>query len=430
MNPNLDRAQLLFQQSRPEMAEAELRQALSAEPHDAFAHALLALCLAQREKFDEANAEAHQAIHLQPDMAFAHYAHAHVLFDRYRFPDARAAIQEAIRLDPASADHFALLSNIEVQECHWRDALAAAERGLELDPEHVACTNLRAIAMVKLGRKAEAGATIDTALSKNPENSLTHANQGWTLLERGQPKKALEHFREALRLDPGNEWAQQGIVEALKARNIIYAMMLKYFLWMSRFSSRGQWLIILGGYFGNRILGSMAKSNPDLAPWLLPLQILYVTFALMTWVASPLFNLLLRVNRFGRLVLSREQTVASNWFGLCLLGALICLGAFALTGFNPAFLMPAMVFGLLLLPVSAIFNCASGWPRRTMAALTICLALLGFAAAANNFAGAYYLVSGSRTARATGWALFTFFLLGIFASTWIANLLLLRRQRR
>src|SRR5206468_3894993 len=149
----------------------------------------------------------------------------------------------------------------------------AAEQGLQLDPEHVGCANLRAMAMVKLGRKAEAGATIDAALAKNPDNALTHANQGWTLLEKGDAKKALEHFCEALRLDPENAWARHGIVEALKARNLIYAVMLKYFLWMSKLSRQAQWAIILIGYFGNQMLGSMARTNPRLAPWVLPLRI-------------------------------------------------------------------------------------------------------------------------------------------------------------
>jgi Flp pilus assembly protein TadD len=78
MNPNLERAILLFQQSRYEMAETELAQALGIDPHDAYAHALLGLCLAQRDQFEDATAEVRQAIHLQPDFPFAHYAHARV----------------------------------------------------------------------------------------------------------------------------------------------------------------------------------------------------------------------------------------------------------------------------------------------------------------------------------------------------------------
>ena len=421
MNQNLERALLLYQQSRHDMAEAELRQALATETHDAYAHALLALCLAHREKFQEATDEAQQAIHLAPDFSFAHFANAHVLYDRNRFPEALAAINEAIRLEPDDAGYFALLSNVHFQECRWQNALDAAEQGLQFDPEHVGCTNLRAMAMVKLGRKAEAGRTIDTALSKNPDNALTHANQGWTLLEHGEPKKAAEHFREALRLDPQNEWARRGIIEALKAQNFIYAVMLKYFLWMAKFSRRGQWGILLAGYFGNNILGSIARSNPDLAPWILPLRILYVVFALMTWLAYPFFNLLLRLNKFGRLVLSREQTVATNWFGLCLLLAVAGLAACAIKGFVAPWILIAMVFGFLLLPVSAVFKCHTGWPRNTMAALTIILALLGIGCIITRFAG-------NEPSDAAN-MLLGLFVLGTIASTWTANFLIMQRPK-
>jgi len=422
MNQNLQRALLLFQQSRHDMAETELRQALAADPQDAYAHALLGLCLAHRESFQEATDETRQAIHLAPDFPFAHFAQAHVLYDRNRFSEALPAINEAIRLDPVDADQYALLANIHLQERHWQDALHAAEQGLQFDPEHVGCTNLRAMAMVKLGRRADAGKTIDTALSKNPDNSLTHANQGWTLLEKGEPKKAAEHFREALRLNPQNEWARQGIIEALKAQNFIYAAMLKYFLWMAKFSRRGQWGIILAGYFGYRIVGALAQSDPGLAPWLLPLQILYVCFALMTWMAYPFFNLLLRLNRFGRLVLSREQTVASNWFGLCLFIALAGLVTCFIKGFVAPWILIALVFGLLLLPVSSVFRCHSGWPRNIMAAIAIILALVGIGSIVGRFFGGDLSDAASM--------LLGLFMLGAVASTWIANLLVIQRPKK
>ena len=412
---------MLYQQSRYDLAENELRQTLAEEPHLAYAHSLYALCLAQRENFDEATNEARRGIHLEPDFGFAHYAMAHVFFDRNRYPEAVTAVNEAIRLDPENADYFALLSNIHLQERRWREALNTAEQGLQSDPEHVGCTNLRAMAMVKLGRKSEAGATIGTALSKNPDNSLTHANQGWTLLHQGEPKKAAEHFREALRLDPQNEWARQGIIEALKARNIIYAAMLKYFLWMAKFSRRVQWVIILAGYFGNQILAATAHTNPDLAPWILPLRILYIVFALMTWLAYPFFNLLLRLNKFGRMVLSREQTTATNWFGFCLLIALGGLVGCAVQGFNSPWLIGALVFGLLLLPITAIFNCPAGWPRLVMAALTIALVLLGVSSIV------VAVMAHDMTANAT--SLLSSFAVGIFASTWVANILLMQRRK-
>src|SRR4051812_23908292 len=128
MNANLQRGLLLYQQSRHEMAQAELRQALAVEPHNAYAHALLALCLAEEEKFKEATDEAQQAIHLEPDSSFSHYAHARVLLDRNRFDEARTAIEEAIRLDSVEADYFCLLAGIHFQEHRWQDTLSAAEQ--------------------------------------------------------------------------------------------------------------------------------------------------------------------------------------------------------------------------------------------------------------------------------------------------------------
>ena len=49
------------------------------------------------------------------------------------------------------------------------------------------------------GRRAEAGQTLQSTLARTPEDSLTHANQGWALLEARDYPKAMEHFKEALR---------------------------------------------------------------------------------------------------------------------------------------------------------------------------------------------------------------------------------------
>ncbi len=113
------------------------------------------------------------------------------------------------------------------------------------------------------------------------------------------------------------EWAQVGIVEALKARFLIYRVMLGFFLWMGRQSSVAQWAVILGFVFGQKLLAGLKEAVPALAPFITPILILGFAFLLMTWIASPLFNLTLRFNRFGRLALSREQKTQSNWIGAC-----------------------------------------------------------------------------------------------------------------
>ena len=419
---SVQRGLLLFQQSRYEMAEAEFRQALGREPGDAGTHALLALCLLERKQLDEATNEAREAVGLAPELPFAHYALAKVWYERDRLDEARAAIDEAIRLDPEDPDFRFLLSAIHFDRRRWEDALRAAEQGLALDPQHGGCTNLRAMSLVKLGRTREAGDTIDAALARDPENSSTHANRGWTLLEQGKVEEAQHHFREALRLDPGSEWARTGIVEALKARNPVYAVMLRYFLWMSRLSQRAQWGVIIGGYFANRVLTQAARANPELAPWLLPFRVLYVIFVLLTWTADPLFNLVLRLDRFGRLALTRDQIVESNWIGGVIALGMVSLGACAVWGFGGPFLVSAMVFGFLIVPLAGTFRTPAGRPRTMMIVYVSVLALLGLGSIASAAEG------GAEGEPA--WALFGPFLLGVILSGWVANFLIMRRPSR
>lgn len=428
MNPQLERGLLLLQQRRYPLAEAEFRQALAQNPQDAHAHAMLALTLCNLEKFDAATQSAQEAIGLAPDYPFAHYALAVVLHDRNRPGEALGVIKEAIRLDTQDANYRALEAQINLNLRQWAPALAAAEAGLQLDPEHTDCTNLRAVALVKLGRKAEAGAMLDSALARDPDNATSHANRGWSYLEQGDPRKALEHFQEALRLDPTDEWARQGLVEALKARYLIYALMLKWFLWMAKLSPTAQWGVVLGGFFLMRLMGGAARHNPDLAPWLLPVRILFFTFVVLTWTAKPLFSLLLRLNRFGRLALSDEERAASNWFGVCALLALVSLGLGLLGVLDGTPLLAAVVFGLLLLPISAIYRCASGWPRWAMTAITLALAGLGLAGVA--LLAIARETSDPRAFSQAGSGLFALFLVGSLVSQFLANILASRQPTR
>lgn len=322
MNQHITRAQLLMQQSRFEMAEEQLRLALAENSEDAIAHAMLAICLLQKKDFESATGEARAAIHCAPDESIGFYSLAVIMHERNRLTEAFDAITEAVRIEPWESQYWGTLSGIEASRKRWKECLAAAENGLEADADDVTCTNLRAQALVHLGRKDEAGATIDAALRKEPDNAVTHANQGWTLLHAGEPRKAMEHFREALRLKPDLEWARIGIIEAMKARNILYRWMLGYFLWIGSFPPKIQLALVLGIVFGNQIIAAVTDAVPVLTPYQGWFIAAYLLFAWMTWVSSTLFNLVLRIDPFGRLALNDKEKLDSTLSGCCILAAL------------------------------------------------------------------------------------------------------------
>ncbi len=332
----------------------------------------------RQEKFDAATEEARQAIGLEPDEAFPQYVLSAIMYGRNRFPESKTAIQEAIRLEPDDADYWGQLAAIEYELRDWNASLAAADRGLQVDPEHVGCTNLRVQALTKLGRRTDADAAVEAALRRQPDNAYTHANRGWTLLEQRKPDKAMEHFREALRLDPEMEWARAGIVEALQARHLIYRWLLGYAFWMSRLSRQAQWGILIGGYVAYRFLGNLQTENPALRLITRGLMVAYIVFALLTWISRPVFNTLLRFNKFGRMALSREQTVASNWVCATLVPAIACGVLYAVNG-DVVPLVAGITLAFTTIFVSATFNCSRGWPRMWMAGLTVVFLLWGAA---------------------------------------------------
>ncbi len=379
MSIHLSRAQLLMQQHRFELAEEQLRLALSEGTDTATAHALLALCLSERNKFAEAATEAQQAIHDAPDEALGFHALATIQWKRNQLADAKTTISEAIRLEPWNSHHFHVLAGIESNRYRWSESLAAAEQGLACDPDDIGCNNLRAIALVNLGRKEEAGQSIQATLSKNPEDAVTHANQGWTMLHQRQPLDAMKHFREALRLQPDLEWARLGIVEAMKARFFVYRWLLSFFLWMTHFPPNVRLGLILGLVFGQNLLANLIQMVPILAPLALPLTIGYVLFVWMTWTASSLFNLVLRLDPFGRLVLNSTERLESNLVGLCLLSCIVVIATSSLLidwVIVDRVWAAGMLFLGLMLPVIATFRQPDGrkkWFAAYTVGVTVCV---------------------------------------------------------
>jgi tetratricopeptide (TPR) repeat protein len=378
---SIERGTLLLQTGRFNEAEQQFRAALIEEPSNALAHAMVGLCLLNQKSYAAAENAARQSIGLRPDWYVGYSVLASVLSERERVKPAVEAIHKAIELNPFDPHLHGTLASLRLKQRDWPATLAAADAGLEIDPENRECLNLRSIALVKLGRRNEAGATLAGALQRNPHDAMTHANQGWTLLNSGDHKAALVHFREALRIDPNLEWAKAGIVESMKARNIIYRVMLRYFLFMARMSGGMQWGIIIGLYVGQQVLFQLGESHPAFAPFVLPIILAYMVFALLTWLASPMFNLMLRIDRFGRYALSRDQTAASNWVGGLLAVGLVLFVIGCFRGENMVtrqgpFQIAGLLTAVLSLTMSAVYRCPVGWPRIVMAVYTLCLAMV------------------------------------------------------
>jgi tetratricopeptide (TPR) repeat protein len=375
MSPHLERAYLLYEQRRYELAEKEIGQALIVNPNDARSLALLALCLLEQEKFTEATQRAQEAVGNAPDESFSHHTLARVWYERNYLDEAERETQAALAIDPHVPGYYVTKGLIHYRRSKWPMALAAAEAALALDPDNAGAVNLRAEALRKLGRKDAARDHLHQQLARDPDDPYTHASLGWSYLEKGNRDKAMEHFREALRLDPELDYAREGVVETLKSNSRFYRGVLKYFFWISRFSPGVQFGLMIGLLIGYRFLVRLLSGSPELAPLLWTVIVGYALFVLTTWFARPLSNLLLMLHPFGKLALSRDDRWTARWVGGALAVALVTIVLCIAWDDDRAFKLAFHVASAAL-TVMCTFTTQWPWPRRAMLIYMVVILLL------------------------------------------------------
>ena len=405
------RAQLLLRQDRPAAAERYLRELLTHDPGDIRVLALLAGAVEQQERVEEALDLINRAVGLRPDAGYLHFIRGRILLRARKTEEAEAAAREAIALHPNDADAHALLAQVLLFRKQFADALAAADEALAADPEHLAALNLRSTALVKLDRREESYATIQGALREDPHNAYTHANYGWGLLETGDYAKAKAHFAQSLRADPTDDYARSGMAEAVKARNPLYRLFLRYAFFMQNLTERYQWGVIIGIYVLYRLINGVARSNPALQPVLYPLLGILTVAALSTWVIEPIGNLFLRFDRHARYLLDEGEFRTANLAAGCLAATVTGLLGYLVSGLG-GFLVLAGYGFTMLLPVGQAY--ARVKRPGLIRGYGIGLALVGLAAVGFAFV-------------AEPFNLFTvIYLLGLFAFQWVANFQLVR----
>jgi tetratricopeptide (TPR) repeat protein len=378
----IQRAEILMQQQRWPDAEPLLREALMSDPENAYLLAQLAEATMQQDNNKEALSIVNSAIALEPGDAGLFLLKARILLHNGDFKDAEFFVRQSIDLDAHSAGAFALWAFIKLHENKFRDALNLANESLQLDPGNLLALNTRSTALLKLNKKQESFNTIKGALKEDPNNPYTHSNYGWGLLETGQYTEALEHFREALKNDPGHESARNGMAEALKAKYIIYKLFLRYSFWISKLSRREQWFFIIGLYLLTLYTHSLSERDPEGINIYTPIYYLLFGLAFSTWVISPLSNLFLRLNPYGKYLLDEEDKMNANFVGGCFVLFFMGILLYFISG-DEAYLALAGYGFLMTIPFSSFFTRSRH--RNEMMIIVVVLAFTGFTGVATAF---------------------------------------------
>lgn len=408
-----DELETMLAEGRIADAERELARRLREEPGDAQGHGLRALCLLDLGRVGAADAASSRAVELEDGSAQLHWIRGMVLLQKKDLTAAAASAARAAELDPTDAEYPLLLARCEAGAGRWSSALDAAERGLLVEPAHGGCARFKALALERLGRTAEADAAFQEVLSSDEHDPFAHTGRGWAILRQGHgAREAVPHFGKALRADPESEWAREGMIAALKARNPVYRWLLRYFLWMSGLPPRTRMMIVFGGLIGYNILRRIGDARPELAPAVVPLLAAYLFVVFLSWTADPLFDLLLRFDPVGRRWLTPERRIASTWVAGSLVVAVVAAVAGLATG-SGTLLFFALCALFFVVPITATFHAPEGWSRTVMGGASAAIATLA--------------LTGLLLDEPTGSSLLGFSALGSILASWVGSALAARR---
>jgi tetratricopeptide (TPR) repeat protein len=375
MEAVMQRVELLLDQRRFSEARSMIMQRLADEPDHPYLNAFLAYCLRMEDRDDEALEPARRAASRAPEWPFVHYVLAMVHEGLGQPKLALECIAQAIQLDPLAPSHYGLQAAILFQTRQWAEAIKSCQRGLAIDPQHAQCRGILTAAKNQLGQHEEVEHLVNESLRLNPENAFAFANKGWSCLRQGDPKEAIRHFKEALRLEPELEWARQGALESLKARNIAYRGLLAFFFKMGTLPQNVQVGIMIGLFAVYQLVRAVGRSNPDLQPYVTPLVVAYLLFCYATWVGTSLANCALLFHPFGRLAMTRQEKQNALVLGAVLLGGVACI-VVGLVQDSFGFLGLGGLLVMITLPLVGTQNAGTNQGRTIGLAMTG--AILGF----------------------------------------------------
>jgi tetratricopeptide (TPR) repeat protein len=304
MSQDLERARLLYEQSRYKLAVQEVQKYLATTPSDPEAQALLAMSLCGLGQYNTAKQAAAATIALAPNWDYGYSVLAHILTHSGTLQPAYEAIQEAIRLNPTVPPYFTQLSHILGRQSRYPQMLAAATQGLALNPEEVDCLHNQGAALWQLGQLQEAKSALEAALMLDPEHQFSHANLGWILLsQNASPERAAACFRQALQINPNFETAHQGLLQTVVVKQPLYKALRPYYRWEAS-QNRGFSLITCIAFcIIGRGLVSLSSSHPEL--WWVITPYSLITSCIL--FAQPLLQWSLLLNNAGRAILRQQS---------------------------------------------------------------------------------------------------------------------------
>ncbi len=350
MSGNVQRGEQLYELGRYKEALHYYGKQLGTDPDDWHTITMVAFCEAHLGRHDKALKSARSAVSLAPEDSYPHYVMGIVCSMAGNPQGAIVCLKLALKYDADSHLVVSALASCYAQAGNWNYAMIAAEKALSMNPVDEQAMAIRAHALAILGKPAEATDEGLATLALNPESADALATNGHVALHIGRHREAIQFFEGALRAEPHNEYAREGMFQALR-------YLFPPFRWYSLLSLRLDSVfagcsfgVLMMGIVTSAMLYGVYKYAPEVLLLLLVVAVPSVLF-LFFYVLGPIVvDFLLLFHPYARKFYDRSKRDRS-----ILVGALLTLSfvGLAIAIFQPDRGVPVLLPCLVWLVVTA-----------------------------------------------------------------------------
>lgn len=341
----VQRGLALLELGRAAEAESHFRRALMAEPDDPDLQVHLAQALHAQERYADARDAAQRALSAEPEHLGGLLVLSAALSGLKEFDRAAEVVRRGLQVAPYLPQMHRQQGAVLIAQDRSAEALEPLARARSLNPLDSHTVALISAALFNERRFAEAEAEVAESLRLDPDNPDAHRIHGLLLLRRGGGRPAVDAHRTALRLDPGEASYREGLATAMKSRNPLYGLLLRFGDWQAGLPGWARWLVLLSPYFASRAL----RPHQD-ELWAQLVLVVVVGLVVLSWALEPVMNTVLLSSSFGRALVPRSVKLATLAFLAYVVAAVAAVSVGLVAPSDDALFLAA---GLVLWSVTA-----------------------------------------------------------------------------
>ena len=273
-----------FYLNRFEQASALLPEALEEEPENAYLWFLLGYSSYALDLYEEAEEQLLEALRLGAAEEEVLYTLGRAYLETERWQESEEMFLETLRVNPQNAEAHAYYALLMKKTGNKKKAKSLLEKALELEPENPHALRLHFFIEGTNESSKEQVLKLEQYMNSADSEIAKLIRLGMNALFHNNMKEAKEYFRQAYLLQPDNE----DLLKTLEELDIASHPLLAHNKIINKLGGpAGVWFIGVGISFLLLFTGLERLFQI----WL----ILYGGFAIYTWIAEPLVELIRKV---------------------------------------------------------------------------------------------------------------------------------------